>query len=214
MQEAGEDIFYTRVEDVYDSPLQKAQMANEAEGDWFLSFHRNASGQANQYEGVQTLVFDLSGDKVELAKKINENLAELGFRNIGVEERPDLTVLRRTKMPAVLIETGFINSDQDNELFDDQFEAIARAIADAVLETVSEEQNMQMYHVQVGAYRNRQNADAMAQRLVQDGFSAEIIPDQGYQKVVSGSFQNLDNAIRLEQRLRRAGYPTYIIKKL
>ncbi|MDY3766538.1 MAG: SPOR domain-containing protein [Lachnospiraceae bacterium] len=76
------------------------------------------------------------------------------------------------------------------------------------------EENLQTYHVQVGAYRNRQNADAMAQRLAEDGFPAEIISDQGYNKVISGSFRSLDNAIRMERRLRRAGYPTYIIKKL
>ncbi len=188
-------------------------MANEADGDWFISFHRNSSEQPNQYTGVETLVFDRSGEKVELAEKINENLADLGFRNIGVKERPNLTVLRRTKMPAVLIEAGFINSDQDNELFDSQFEEIARAIANAVLEITGRQTEDSAYRVQVGAYRNREYAQDLAQRLMQDGFSAEILPDGPYYKVVSGSFENLDNAVRLERRLRQAGYPTYIIKK-
>ena len=126
LQDAGEEVVYTRIDDVYDSPAEKARMGNEADADWFLSFHRNSSEQPNQYNGVETLVFDRSGEKAELAEKINGNLAELGFRNIGVKERPNLTVLRRTKMPAVLIEAGFINSDQDNELFDSRFEEIAR----------------------------------------------------------------------------------------
>ena len=43
LQDAGEDVVYTRIDDVYDSPLQKAQMANEADADWFISFHRNSS---------------------------------------------------------------------------------------------------------------------------------------------------------------------------
>lgn len=212
LQDAGEDVVYTRVEDVYDSPTQKARMANEAGADWFISFHRNSSERPNQYEGVETLVFDNSGEKVELAEKINENLAALGFRNIGVKERPNLAVLRRTKMPAVLIEAGFINSERDNELFDDQFEEIAKGIANAVLDVAGNKNSDPNYHVQVGAYRNRQYAEELAQRLIQDGFSAQIIPANGYQKVVSGSFENLDNAVRLEQRLRRAGYQTYIIK--
>ena len=37
-------------------------------------------------------------------------------------------------MPALLIETGFLNNEQDNTLYDEKQEEIARAIADAVLE--------------------------------------------------------------------------------
>lgn len=39
-------------------------------------------------------------------------------------------------MPAVLVEVGFINSDTDNKIFDENFNEIARAIADGILETV------------------------------------------------------------------------------
>lgn len=212
LQDAGEEVVYTRIDDVYDSPFQKAQMANAADADWFISFHRNSSENPNQYEGVETLVFDKSGEKAVLAEKINQNLSELGFRNIGVKERPNLAVLRRTKMPAVLIEAGFINSDRDNEQFDSQFDEIAKKIADAILETVGQQGGR--YHVQVGAYRNKKYAEAMAQRLMEDGFPAAIISEGGYQKVISGSFENLNNAVRMEQRLRKAGYPTFIIKKL
>ena len=45
-------------------------------------------------------------------------------------------MLRRTNIPAVLVETGFINSDHDNYLFDYNFEAIVDAIANAVDETI------------------------------------------------------------------------------
>ncbi len=65
-----------------------------------------------------------------MARNVNANLEQVGFRNIGVKERPNLTVLRRTKIPAILIEAGFLNSDQDNEeLFDEKFQEIAQAIA-------------------------------------------------------------------------------------
>ena len=67
LQDAGEEVVYTRIDDVYDSPAEKARMGNEADADWFLSFHRNSSEQPNQYNGVETLVFDRSGEKAELA---------------------------------------------------------------------------------------------------------------------------------------------------
>ena len=55
---------------------------------------------------------------------------------LGVKARPGLVVLRRTKMPAVLVEVGFINSDTDNMLFDDNFSDIALAIAEGILDTL------------------------------------------------------------------------------
>ena len=39
-------------------------------------------------------------------------------------------------MPAVLIEAGFINDDEDNRIFDENFNKIAQAIADGILKTL------------------------------------------------------------------------------
>ena len=39
-------------------------------------------------------------------------------------------------MPAVLVEVGFINNDKDNYLFDEEFDSIAQAIADGILESI------------------------------------------------------------------------------
>lgn len=138
LQNNGVDVGYTRVEDVYDSPLRKAQIANEAGADLFVSFHRNAAEYRNQYNGVQTLIFDNSGVKKQMADAINEALAEVGFKNIGTEVRRDLAVLRRTKMPALLVEAGFIDSDTDNAIFDENFDDMAQAIAYAILNTLED----------------------------------------------------------------------------
>ena len=64
-------------------------------------------------------------------------------------------------MPALLIETGFINSDADNALYDEKKDEIAQAIAGAILGTLSEEtiEAPLYYRVQTGAFRNRENAD-------------------------------------------------------
>ena len=70
--------------------------------DYFVSIHRNSSERPNQYNGVETLVYNDSGIKAVLARNINEELEKAGFKNLGVTERPNLVVLKRTKMPAVL----------------------------------------------------------------------------------------------------------------
>ena len=40
-------------------------------------------------------------------------------------------MLRRTKMPALLVEAGFIDSDTDNAIFDENFDDMAQATATA-----------------------------------------------------------------------------------
>ena len=59
----GVSVIYTRTTDVYQTPFEKAQMANQADADFFISFHRNSSEEPNQYTGVETLVYDNSGIK-------------------------------------------------------------------------------------------------------------------------------------------------------
>jgi len=72
-----------------------------------------------------------------MGRNINAELEKVGFKNLGIDERPNLVVLKRTKMPAVLAEVGFINNKSDNELFDSKFNEIAKAIADGVMNTIN-----------------------------------------------------------------------------
>jgi N-acetylmuramoyl-L-alanine amidase len=132
----GTDVYYTRTTDIYESPYQKAQEANEIGADYFVSIHRNSSPYPNQYSGVETLVYNRYGEAEQLAENINDQLEQVGFANLGVNERPNLVVLNSTQMPSVLVEVGFINTDADNELFDERFEEIAQAIADGILVTI------------------------------------------------------------------------------
>ena len=67
----GVSVIYTRTTDVYQTPFEKAQMANQADADFFISFHRNSSEEPNQYTGVETLVYDNSGIKQTMAENIN-----------------------------------------------------------------------------------------------------------------------------------------------
>lgn len=129
-------MYYTRTTDIYESPAQKAQEANEVGADYFVSIHRNSSPYPNQYTGIESLVYNRYGVAAELAYNINNQLEQVGFVNHGVNERKNLVVLNRTQMPAVLVEVGFINTDADNKLFDERFDEIARAIADGILETI------------------------------------------------------------------------------
>lgn len=134
LSENGVDVLYTRTTDDYISPFERARLANEAKVDFFISFHRNSSPEVNQYNGVEVLVYDKNGIKYEMAQNIVGALGELGFREIGVQARPGLVVLRKTKMPALLIETGFLNSDKDNQLYDEKMLRSRRLLPGRFLE--------------------------------------------------------------------------------
>lgn len=136
LEDRGVDVYYTRTTDIYESPAQKAEEGNQVGADYFVSIHRNFSPYPNQYSGVESLVYSRYGAAAQMANNINQQLEAVGFLNLGVNERTNLVVLNRTQMPAVLVEVGFINTDADNQLFDERFDDIAQAIADGILITL------------------------------------------------------------------------------
>lgn len=212
LQNNGLDVEYTRTTDVYETPYQKAMEANNAGVDFFVSIHRNSFPTDNRVSGVESLVYDLSGIKYEMAQNINGQLETVGFVDLGVKARPNLVVLKRTKMPAVLVEVGFINSDVDNQIFDINFEDIARAIADGILETLNVgDSELPYYRVQVALFRNWNYAQRMLEELTAQGFPAFLDDSGPFISVQVGGYDNLDAATQMEQRLRQAGYDTLII---
>lgn len=224
LEEAGFPVVFTRDTDIYQRPVDKATLANQSGGDYFVSIHRNSSATPNQYNGIQTLVYNDAGVPAELARNINAALERIGFNNINVEERKDLAVLRRTSMPAVLVEAGFINSDVDNRIFDENFDAMADAIAMGIENTVgvpshSDARNQwagrdsgdRMFGVQVGLFRRFENAQYQLEEMMEQSYYAQIIERNGYYTVVVGRENSLENARELERELNRRGYNTLIV---
>ena len=68
LQNNGIDIEYTRTTDVYESPYEKAMEANQAGVDFFISIHRNSYPTDNVVSGVESLIYDLSGIKLQMAE--------------------------------------------------------------------------------------------------------------------------------------------------
>ena len=217
LQNNGIDVEYTRTTDVYETPFEKAMEANNAGVDFFVSIHRNSFPTDNEVSGVETLVYDLSGLKYQVAQDIAQQLEAVGFVNLGVKARPGLVVLRRTAMPAVLVEAGFLNSDVDNQLFDDHFQDIAQAIARGILDGLSaggalEGGEAPEYRIQTGLFRNWTYARRMENEQLEEGFPAFVDDTGQYLSVQVGPYQTLVQAAEEEQKLRSAGYQTLIIR--
>lgn len=174
LEGAGVDVFYTRLSDVYNSPFEKAMMANNAEADLFVSIHRDSTENPGSANGVSALLYNKNGEKVVIADDILENLEKTGFENRGIIERPNLVVLKRTRMPAILLELGYINNEADNELFDENFDEIARAIADGIIDNIYDDKEISTYSVEVMNFGSLEEAAKMEKMLKRKGFDAFV----------------------------------------
>ena len=140
LEKAGYDILYAREEltsnvgENYSSSLHtRADKANSWGADIFLSIHCNSFG-TDIPSGTEVYVYSKESEVKPLAKRIGEEIAAmLNLKNRGVGIRPDLSVLRRTEMPALLVETAFLSNAQDAEKLKTRQDDFAEAIAMSVI---------------------------------------------------------------------------------
>ncbi len=108
--------------------------ANEWGADYFISLHTNASGNVTA-SGSEVLVFRQPSAAASLGENILIWLGRLtGLRNRGVVTRSGLYVLRKTAMPALIVELGFITNPYDAQLMNDDGELFSEAIYNGILE--------------------------------------------------------------------------------
>ena len=106
--------------------------ANAWGADYFISIHTNAS-DVQSASGSEAFVYSLGSTASALAGNILYALAvSTGLTNRGVRQRPSLYVLRKTRMPAVLVEIGFITNPYDASLMANRPELFAEGIANGV----------------------------------------------------------------------------------
>lgn len=211
LEDEGYNVLYTRTTDRYDSPIEKAGIANRSGADYFISFHRNSGTNPNTYNGTQALVYAADTEAERIGEAINQELVDFGFKDLGVVERPGLVVLRRTKMPAVLMELGFINNDMDNQMFDERFNDMVDAIVDGVEKAIPLEGITKRYGVQVGLFRHESNAQYLKEQLEDQGYFANVRWEDPYYAVVVGRETTLEDAKLLQDQLRQDGYDTLVV---
>lgn len=166
----------------------------------FVSIHHNAySGKWNNVTGVETYADNnATQNDLKLATAIQTRLAaNTGLRNRGVK-RCDFYVINQNKIPAVLVEGGFMDSTIDYPIITSWQgqDAYAKAVAEGLIEflgltkkqvttttpTVPTEQPKEtttssdvIYKVQVGAFKSAANAEALQKELKAKGYNAVIV---------------------------------------
>lgn len=130
LRNAGQQIVEVRpswASSTSNSLSRRCQAANNANADIFVSLHFNAfNGSAHGTE-----VYAISGKGKAIARRVVNNISNLGYFNRGVKHR-GFYILRYTSMPAILIEGCFVDSQRDINLFDG--DKMAQAIVTGLLQ--------------------------------------------------------------------------------
>lgn len=172
----GVTTVLSRIKDENDPVTDEAKEANTSGADIAVSFHTNAGGG----DGSESLYYGTSADGKRLAELCEKHTKVLGQNSRGVKQRDGLWFIKTTTMPAVICECAFIDHDIDNNIIDtvEEQKAFGVAYAKAILEYLNiayVEPSNSLYRVQLGAYKNKNNAEAMLAKIKAAGFNDAFI---------------------------------------
>lgn len=139
LEQQGVKVIMTRDSDFFVELQDRAQIANRSGADLFVSIHANSMGMSRpDINGLE--VYYYSGSSLGLAKAIQRNIVQrVDVRDRGVRQAR-FYVLRKTSMPAVLVETGYLTGREDAPKLSnsDYRRQMAEAIAFGILEYIKQ----------------------------------------------------------------------------
>ena len=141
LQNCGYQVIMTRSTDVEVGLYERADLANAAGADVFVSIHANAAENRPDYQGIYTYYHPSSNRGARLAQAIQTPLCQItGAVDRGIKDA-DFVVLRETEMCAVLVETGFMtNHEELMRLVDDDYQQLlAQGIARGIIDYLNAE---------------------------------------------------------------------------
>lgn len=187
------EVTLTRSTDVYIDLSERANIANKIDADVFISNHVNAGGGT----GFESFIYNKpSAEAITLQKDVNEvALSVLKKYGLGAhgedKKRANLAVVRETKMPAILTEMCFIDSNDANLLKKDEFlQEMAAAYAQGVAKFLGlkakDQITSESVKIQTGGLTPNKLKD-VAEFLLEKKWYAEItFTGEGNPKVVTG----------------------------
>lgn len=140
-------VYYTRTEDVNPTFDQRAQLGGKAEANLFISVHSNSTvdGQMSKYNGTEVMYDELKSEEGLSSKRLaqiclEETTAAAGSKDNGLTYGNSIYVIRNNKVPAALIEVGFMtNWEELNNLTSDTYQKkVAQGIYNAILRALDE----------------------------------------------------------------------------
>lgn len=131
LKKMGYKTVMTRRSDTFISLPRRVRIANSYSNAIYVSVHYNYTWKSN-VSGLETFYYSRSGKK--LAQYVQSSMIRYTRANDRGAKFSRFYVIRNTKMPAILVEGGFISNSKERGRMKSAYfrEAVARGIANGI----------------------------------------------------------------------------------
>lgn len=188
LKKKGFSVKCTYNDDMY----ERVRESNSFGADLHVAIHTNATAKHNVTGGTQILLYNLSGERKKIGRAIFNRLAPLtpGKSAERLIEKPDFYEINSAKGITVYCECEFHDTKEGSDFIRKNTkkigEAIAKGICDyynvgdgldrpAEIENNASSKDETLYSVQVGAFKNKKNAESYVKKLKKSGFEGIIV---------------------------------------
>lgn len=135
LEEKNVEVILTRDSDVYVGLIERSKIANENQGDLFVSIHCNQYEKDSSIRGFEVYYHSSSDSSKEIAEEIIDYMDANSDITVRTAQPQNYSVLRNTQMPAILVELGFMSNSTDlaNLTSDTYTSALAEKLVDSIL---------------------------------------------------------------------------------
>ena len=228
LQAYGVKVVCTRSDLSQDLPLtERGKCAKDC--DLFLSLHSNG---AEREDADHVVIFTMVGEDAaaQTSNFLAEKLAPVITEVMGVREKQYRIAARRSEndrdgdgekndnyygvlygaqtvgTPALIVEHSFHTNLRSVKWLSDGENLRKLALAEAAVIADFYGLSRNLYRVQVGAYKNKANAEKMLARLKEGGYEGFVTTKDNYYKVQLGAYSVRENADRMAQKLKADGF--------
>ena len=186
----GVDVKMSRTKDENDPLSEVISECNSFKPDLAVDIHSNAGNG----DGFEAYFHYKGGTSKTLAQNIEQEVIKIGQNSRGCKTKLNeqgtdyFGFIRQTVCPAVILEGFFVDNATDIQIGDELHEqqAFGIAYAKGILKTLGIEiketnpdkpQIDALYRVQVGAFKEKQNAENMLKKLKEQGYTDAFIKE-------------------------------------
>lgn len=187
LERNGVKVLMSRTKDENDPLTEEIKECNAFNPDLAVDIHNNAGGG----DGFEAYYHFKGGSSKALALNIEEEIKAIGQNSRGCKTKVNASgrdyfgFIRQTNCPAVIVEGVFVDNATDVQIANttEKQRAFGYAYARGILTTlgIKPQEASQavpagsVYRVQIGAYSQKENAQAQLQKAKEAGFSDAYI---------------------------------------
>ncbi len=188
LKKKGFSVKCTYNDDMY----ERVRESNFFGADLHVAIHTNATAKHNVTGGTQILLYNLSGERKKVGQAVFDRLAPLtpGKSAERLIEKPDFYEINSAKGITVYCECEFHDTKEGSDFIRKNTKKIGEAIAKGIcdyynvgdgLDRPAEKENNAssedetLYSVQVGAFKNKKNAESYVEKLKKSGYEGIIV---------------------------------------